>query len=271
MNKVTVTQKDALEFLHTIRDRSIDVVVTDPPYWTLDKWRKMGTTTRLGGNRNAEDQRPEMFFETIDRDYLWNVFQELDRVLKADGHAYIFCDDQVAPILLNWIRESEDHGFEDAHMLIWDKVNQGMGYHYRRRYECIIFAYRGKRRLKDLGIPDILAAKRVVNSYPTEKPVDVLRVLISQSLSSHQTLLDPFAGSGSVAAACPDLNANILLNDKYDASLNHMRTRFSALEGLEITWPEVGNVSSPEVVAPGGETSECDSRVETVADPQPRH
>jgi len=244
MNKVTIYQRDALEFLNARLDRSVDVVVTDPPYWTLDKWRKMGTTTRLGGNRNVEDQRPEMFFETIDRDYLWNTFQEIDRILKPDGHLYMFCDDQVAPTLLNWVRESADHGFEDAHMLIWDKVNQGMGYHYRRRYECIIFAYRGKRKLKDLGIPDILTFKRVVNSYPTEKPAELCQVLIAQSLSSHQTLLDPFAGSGSVAAGCLDLNANILLNDKFDAAITHMRDRFATLP-LEVTW----NVPSSQDLA----------------------
>jgi site-specific DNA-methyltransferase (adenine-specific) len=255
VNKVVVTKLDALEFLNRQLDRSVDVIVTDPPYWTLDKWRKMGTTTRLGGNRNEEDQRPEMFFETIDQDYLWRTFQEFDRVLKPDGHLYVFCDDQVAPILLNWVRESEDHGFEDAHMLIWDKVNQGMGYHYRRRYECIIFVYRGKRRLANLGIPDVLTAKRVVNSYPTEKPVEIVSTLVSQSARKGNVIMDPFAGSGVLGVACPsDLDATILLNDKYDAGINHMRNRFTSLP-LEVTW----NVPSNEAMAASGTPTGSDT------------
>ena len=209
--KIELYQKDALDFLEGIPDESVDVIVTDPPYWTLDKWRKMGTTTRLGGNRVEENQRPEMFFETVDQNYLWQVFLELDRVLKLDGHLYIFCDDIVAPILLNWIREARDeHRFGEAHMLIWDKVNQGMGYHYRRRYECIVFAWREKRdgvrkfekrKLANLGMADVFQYKRIVNSYPTEKPVDLIRDLITQSARPGNTLLDPFSGSGVLGAA----------------------------------------------------------------------
>jgi site-specific DNA-methyltransferase (adenine-specific) len=63
--KIELHRKDALDFLEGIPDESVDVIVTDPPYWTLDKWRKMGTTTRLGGNRVEANQRPEMFFERI--------------------------------------------------------------------------------------------------------------------------------------------------------------------------------------------------------------
>lgn len=235
---IKVFHRDALDFLKDVQDESVQIIVTDPPYWTLDKWRNVGTTARMGFNRNKEDQRPEMFYETIDRDYLWSLFLELDRVLSLDGHMYMFCDDIVAPILLNWIREAQDeHRFGEAHMLIWDKVNQGMGYHYRRRYECIIFAWREKRdgvrpafkrKLADLGIPDVLAFKRIVNSYPTEKPVDLVQTLVNQSIRAGEVLLDPFAGSGVLAAAtAPELGATILLNDKCDASISHIERRLA--------------------------------------------
>jgi site-specific DNA-methyltransferase (adenine-specific) len=251
MNRVEIYQTDALEWLETQADESAHVIVTDPPYWTLDKWRAMGTTTRLGGNRLEEDRRDEMFFRTIDHDYLWRLFLELDRVLTLDGHLYIFGDDIVAPILLNWIREAQgEHRFGEAHMLIWDKVNQGMGYHYRRRYECIIFAWREKRdgvkpafkrKLADLGIPDILAHKRVVNSYPTEKPVALIETLVRQSLRPGECIIDPFAGSGVLAAAVPEGGHLIKLNDLSDASIAFMRKRFDGQLGLnqtlDIQWP----------------------------------
>jgi site-specific DNA-methyltransferase (adenine-specific) len=224
MNSIKISQLDAIQFLESLSRSSVDVVVTDPPYWTLDKWRKIGTTTRLGGHRDASKQRPEMFFETIDQDYLWNLFLALDRVLKLDGHLYMFCDDIVAPILLNYIREASGHMFDDAHMLIWDKVNIGMGYHYRRRYECIIFAYRGKRRLRDLGKADVFQYKRVTNAYPTEKPAPLVQEFITQSLRIGETCCDPFAGSGVLGAAVPfDYNATILLNDKSPQSIKYMR------------------------------------------------
>lgn len=246
MNRLTVYNTDALNWLTSVPDESVDVIVTDPPYWTLDRWRNVGTTTRLGGHRNKGEQRDEMFFPTIDYAYLWETFLELDRVLKLDGHLYMFCDDYIAPILLNWVREAQgEHRFGEAHMLIWDKVNQGMGYHYRRRYECIIFAWREprdgvrgfqKRKLRDLGMADVFQYKRVTNGYPTEKPPGLVGQLVSQSARIGDTLLDPFAGSGVLYFATPPIyEANILLNDISPASMTRIRDRIGIYsEG--VTW-----------------------------------
>lgn len=230
MNKIEVYQSDALTFLNEQDHDSIHVMITDPPYWTLDKWRNMGTTTRLGGSLKVENQRPEMFFETIDRDYLWEFLVQAGLNLTKDGHLYMFCDDIVAPIIMNYIRESKDTPFEDCHMLIWDKVNIGMGYHYRRRYECIIFAWKKvSRRLRDLGKPDIFQYKRITNGYPTEKPAALITELITQSLRVGETCCDPFAGSGSLAMAVPfEYNATIRLNDKSDASMMEIKKRMDA-------------------------------------------
>lgn len=247
---LTIHQQDAMELCATIPDESVDVIITDPPYWTLDRWRNVGTTTRLGGHRNKDEQRDEMFFQTIDYDYLWRIFLDWDRILKLDGHLYIFCDDQIAPILMNWIREAKDeHRFGECHMLIWDKVNQGMGYHYRRRYECIIFAWREpregvrgfqKRKLADLGIPDVLTAKRIVNGYPTEKPAEIVRTLVTQSARNGETILDPFAGSGVLYAASPEaMSLNVILNDLSPLSMAHIAKRFPDTGDWKCARPEV--------------------------------
>lgn len=241
--QIEITQRDALDFIADVPDESVDVLITDPPYWTLDRWRNVGTTTRLGGHRDKDKQRDEMFFETIDQEYLWQFFLECDRVLKLDGHLYIFCDDIVQPILSHWVREAKgEHRFGECHTLVWDKVNQGMGYHYRRRYEFILFCWRVKRseeeggyvsgftprKLADLGIPDILTAKRVTNSYPTEKPEAVVSTLVLQSARGRDTLCDPFAGSGVVGAVVPQdwINCRVLLNDKSPTAIAHMQNRF---------------------------------------------
>ncbi|TON15085.1 DNA methylase N-4, partial [Vibrio parahaemolyticus] len=42
-----VFKEDAVEWLSTLADASVDLVITDPPYESLEKHRKIGTTTRL--------------------------------------------------------------------------------------------------------------------------------------------------------------------------------------------------------------------------------
>jgi site-specific DNA-methyltransferase (adenine-specific) len=76
-----------------------------------------------------------------------------------------------------------------------------MGYHYRSRYELILFFEKGKRKLNDLGIADIVSHPRISRGYPAEKPVEVSDVLIRQSTSPDAVVADPFMGSGSVGIA----------------------------------------------------------------------
>jgi site-specific DNA-methyltransferase (adenine-specific) len=96
---------------------------------------------------------------------------------------------------------AEAAGFKFWKPIIWDKVSIGMGYHYRSRYEFVMFFEKGKRKLNDLSVPDILQAKRIRNKYPTEKPVEISEILINQSTYEGYIVADPFCGSGSVAEA----------------------------------------------------------------------
>ena len=84
---------------------------------------------------------------------------------------------------------------------MWDKQTIGMGYHYRARYEFILFFEKGKRRLNDLGIADVIAVPRIHRGYPAEKPPAVSEVLIRQSTLPGELVADPFMGSGSVGVA----------------------------------------------------------------------
>jgi site-specific DNA-methyltransferase (adenine-specific) len=88
-----------------------------------------------------------------------------------------------------------------------------MGYHYRARYEFILFFEKGKRRLNDLGIADIITVPRIRGGYPAEKPAEIADVLIRQSSNDGDVVCDPFMGSGSVGIAALRLGRRFLGND----------------------------------------------------------
>jgi site-specific DNA-methyltransferase (adenine-specific) len=96
---------------------------------------------------------------------------------------------------------AEAAGFKFWKPLVWDKRTIGMGYHYRARYEFILFFEKGKRRLADLGVADVITVPRIHRGYPAEKPPAVSEVLIKQSSLPGQLVADPFMGSGSVGVA----------------------------------------------------------------------
>ena len=119
--------------------------------------------------------------------------------------------------------EAERAGFRFWKPLVWDKRTIGMGYHYRARYELILFFEKGKRRLNDLGIADVISVNRVRGGYPAEKPPEVSEVLIGQSSAPGELVGDPFMGSGSVGTAAVGLNRRFSGND-----LNPHAVRFAA-------------------------------------------
>jgi site-specific DNA-methyltransferase (adenine-specific) len=185
---------DAVSFLKSIESMSVDCVITDPPYESLEKYRAIGTTTRLKKSKASSNE----WFDIFPNSRFEELFTEIYRVLKKNSHFYMFCDVETMffskPI-------AEKIGFKFWKQIIWDKVNIGMGYHYRSRYECILFFEKGKRKISNLSIADIITEPRVLNGYPTEKPVAVSEVLVKQSTLPGEIIVDPFTGSSSVGIA----------------------------------------------------------------------
>jgi site-specific DNA-methyltransferase (adenine-specific) len=147
-------------------------------------------------------------------------------VLKADAHFYLYCDQ---PTLFVAKPLAEATGFKFWKFLVWDKVSIGMGYHYRARHEVICFFEKGKRKLNNLGLPDIITAPRVRNGYPTEKPVAVSEVLISQSSEPGDLVVDPFMGSASVGEAALKLGRRFAGCDLKPSAVELARKRLGAV------------------------------------------
>jgi DNA modification methylase len=341
--KFQLAQGDAVAWLRTLPAASIDLVITDPPYESLEKHRAVGTTTRLKHSKASSND----WFAIFPNDRFPELFSEVYRVLKRDTHFYLFCDPEtmfvakpiaekvgfkfwkpliwdkcLGPDTLVWTERgtvriadvavgdrvaipeggstrvravrrtrapavrlhlsdgtelvaSRDHrfmrsdgtlveaaalqvndrllaraarlragpfsdpepakvdaiaelGVEDlvdisvedrnelfllANGVVTHNCRIGMGYHYRARYECVLFFEKGKRKLNDLGIADVIESSRIVGGYPAEKPPAVSEVLVTQSSEIGQLVIDPFMGSGSVGVAAIRHERDFLGND----------------------------------------------------------
>lgn len=151
-------------------------------------------------------------------------------MLKNNTHLYLFCDAETSYVAKP---AGERAGFKFWKPLVRDKKKIGIGYHYRARYEFIPFFEKGKRRLNDLGIPDIIEAPRVFRGYPTEKPAEVSEVLVAQSTVPGELVIDPFCGSGSAGVAAVSLGHNFAGNDVCIEAVEVTRQRLSELGARE--------------------------------------
>jgi site-specific DNA-methyltransferase (adenine-specific) len=224
-------QGDAVDWLRTLRTESVDLVVTDPPYESLEKHRAIGTTTRLKHSKSSSND----WFRIFPNQRFPELFREVYRVLSKDRHFYLFCDAETMFVAKPL---AEAAGFRFWKPLVWDKQKIGMGYHYRARYEFILFFEKGKRKLNNLGLPDILSSPRIHNGYPTEKPVSINQTLIEQSTEPGEVIVDPFFGSGSAGVAALNAGRHFLGNDISETALSITNTRLA--EKAE-TNPEIYN------------------------------
>lgn len=217
-----LSRMDAVSWLRALPDASVDLVVTDPPYESLEKHRAVGTTTRLSHSKSSSND----WFTVFPNARFEELFREVHRVMKKNTHFYLFCDQETAfvakPI-------GEKVGFKFWKPLVWHKLAIGMGYHYRSTYELILFFEKGKRKLNDLGISDVIAEKRIHNGYPTEKPVRVNEVLITQSTQPGEIVIDPFMGTGSAGLAALGASRSFWGNDISDKAIAIAEERLKAL------------------------------------------
>jgi site-specific DNA-methyltransferase (adenine-specific) len=221
-----VTQGDAVAWLRGLPTGAVDLLGTDPPYEALEKHRAIGTTTRLKHSKASSND----WFEIFPNSRFGELFAEVYRVLARDAHFDLYCDPETMFVAKPL---AEAAGFKFWKPLIWDKRRIGMGYHYRARYECILFFEKGKRRLADLGVADILEAPRVVGGYPAEKPPAVSEVLIRQSTEPGELVVDPFMGSGSVGVAALAQGRRFAGNDLCTEAVTITRERLVGAGAVE--------------------------------------
>mgnify|MGYP003584210382 CR=1 FL=1 len=201
---------DCLEVLANIADNSIDLVVTDPPYKTTSR----GSSGNSGGMLQKDINKKGRVFAHNDitiNDYA----RELYRVLKEGSHCYVMTNHKNLQDMLNTLT---DIGFNFIKCLIWDKGNKIMGQYYMSQFEYIIFLRKGKGvKINNCGTSDLLSVPNKKtkdingnNIHDTEKPVELMKILIENSSNEGDTILDPFMGSGSTGVACKELSRNFI-------------------------------------------------------------
>lgn len=228
---------DAVAWLAGQPAESVDLLITDPAYESLEKHRAIGTTTRLKHSKSSSND----WFAIFPNARFGELFAEAYRVLKRNTHFYLFCD---AETMFVAKPEAEKAGFRFWKPLVWDKRTIGMGYHYRARYEFVLFFEKGKRALNDLGIADVISVPRIRGGYPAEKPPQVSEILIAQSSSEHELVADPFMGSGSVGAAAMTLNRRFAGNDLNPESVRLVTERLTRATGGTVPTVEAKAVST---------------------------
>lgn len=188
---------DCLELMKDIPDGSVDLVLTDPPYGI-----------------NYQSRRGKQKYDKIKNDeclnFLSTYFQECSRVMKNDTAIYCFCSWHN----IDKFKIEFEKYFKLKNVLVWEKNNHGSGdlkAAYAPKYEFILYGNKGRCYFRNGRKEDVLYFNKTGNkNHPTEKPVDLLEFLITNSSDEGDVVLDSFMGSGSTGIACVNTNRDFI-------------------------------------------------------------
>jgi len=214
---------DCLKVLPTIPDKSIDLILTDPPYGTTAcKWDSV-----------------------IPFEPMWN---QLKRVIKDNGAIALFGSEPFSSSLrmsnikqfkYDWIwnKKLAGNGILAKHQPF--KIHEIVSIFSKNKHNYFPLKTKGLLRRKltnNLKISEInngdgikkaketfndlyypksiieftLANLRRNRLHPTQKPVALLEYLIKTYTNENDTVLDFTMGSGSTGVACKNLNRNFI-------------------------------------------------------------
>lgn len=211
---------DCLELLKELPDKSIDLIVTDPPYLLeTDGAGMFGKKADNYGGERYVMKNIDFMKNGISDD----VLNELVRVLKKIN-IYIWCSQKQLPIFYDYFVNKKKCNWN---LLCWHKTNPtptcGNKYLTDTEY-CLFFRDKGVRVYGEYATKRTfyVSQKNLEDKkqykHPTIKPLDIIKNLIINSSQEGDIVLDPFLGSGTTAVASILLNRHFIgyeLNEEY--------------------------------------------------------
>ena len=235
-----VYNEDCLEGMKQIPNKSVDLVITDPPY-LIDI---VGS-----GLYSQKDKQYIKELNFMKDGFSKEILDEICRVMKKIN-LYIFCSQkQIIPLLDYFVREKKCNW----NIITWHKTNPipACGNKYLTDTEYVLFfREKGVKIYGDYQtkftyyLTPLNQKDKIKYNHPTIKPLNIIQNFIINSSKEGEIVLDPFMGSGTTAIACMNTNRNYigfeLDKGYYDIILERIKNHKSTIiqdssPGLE-TW-----------------------------------
>ena len=194
---VTVHHGDSLDIMPTIDAGTVHSCVTDPPY-VIGAVSAGNMASKSGGW--ADMMNSALWFTE------W--YRQVDRTLRNDASFWTFCNWRTLPVVM---KSAISAGLPVTSLMVWDKewIGPGGSQGLRPAYELCALIAKPAFAIQDRGVPDVWRHKtggHKPNGHPAEKPVGLVeRILKTSGLKPGETVLEPFAGSGTTAVAAKAL------------------------------------------------------------------
>lgn len=198
---------DCLKIINSIPDKSIDLIVTDPPY----KFENAGGGFYSKNNSTKREYLDNLrninccTFEPI-------TFLNLIKPKMKKFYGYFFCNKSLVEDYIQFARKNK-YNFD---ILVMAKSNPIPAYnnHHLNDLEYIILIrekgsyFSHHNNLDDFRKFYITSCKKGL--HPAQKPVELIERFINVSSKENDLIIDPFMGIGTTGIGCKELNRNFI-------------------------------------------------------------
>jgi DNA modification methylase len=215
---------NCLQWMSSAIPEQFDVILTDPPYGMGADTFGDGGSGRLANNEHHYDDSYESWLNLM-RQWCPLSF----RLAKSEAHAYVFCDIENFGELKTLMQSAGWYVFRTPFICV--KPNSGRvplpDQGPRRQWECLLYAIKGKKKTNAI-YPDVITTMADPGlTHGAQKPVALYADLLKRSVRPGDTVLDCFAGSGTIFPAAHQFKCRatgLELNPEYFAiSLQRMK------------------------------------------------
>jgi len=216
----TLLKGDSIELMKNLKEKSIDMIFADPPYFLSNDGITCKSGKMVSVNKGDWDKK-----DNIDEIHEFNTLwiKEARRILTEDGTIWIsgtyhniyslgMALQQMDFKILNnvvWFKKNPPPNLgcrtftHSNETIIWAKRSEDSNHYFN--YD-LMKSMNNNKQMKDVWMIGSLRKKEKKHGkHPTQKPINLLKRIIQASTERDMIILDPFNGSGTTGMAAADL------------------------------------------------------------------
>lgn len=206
--KSKIIHGDSLDKMKYIPNGGIDLIVTDPPY----KMTKQGNSCRPNYMKSGMGEN--LFDGKLPNTKEWMKLC-FDK-LRDDAHFYVFTN---INSLHEYLDVAKECGFKLHNIISMIKDTKMPNRWYLKYTEFVLFFRKGKAfPINDMTSRDyeFVETPTLKNGkiHISQKPLNFIEKLITNSSKEGEICLDLFSGSGTLAEACINTNRDFIIIEK---------------------------------------------------------
>lgn len=196
---IELFNKDCFDAMAGIKDKSIDCVITDPPYMFENQGGGF-----FAGNKSTKRKYLDSLQQIKCCEFEPVKLLELVKQKTKLFYGYFFCNKTLVDAYIKFAKDN-NYQYDILALAKQNPIPANNNHHLSDLEYIVMIREKGTYFSKHKSVDDyrkFYITKCKHGAHPAEKPVELIQRFIRVSTQNNDTVLDCFMGSGTTGVAC---------------------------------------------------------------------